>query len=146
GRIIRELSAHSTLSVIGVEEDALSTALRIREAVQRGELVAILADRRAAEQGRNVTVDFLGSPAPFPSGPYLVAHTLKCPVYLVFGLFFAPNRYEMYCEPFADTVRLDRGRREASIREYAQRYANRLAEHARSAPFNWFNFYDFWRE
>ena len=26
-----------------------------------------------------------------------------------------------------------------------QRYADRLAHYARSAPYNWFNFYDFWR-
>jgi predicted LPLAT superfamily acyltransferase len=25
-----------------------------------------------------------------------------------------------------------------------QRYADSLARHARDAPFNWFNFYDFW--
>ncbi len=25
------------------------------------------------------------------------------------------------------------------------RYAQRLEHHARSAPYNWFNFYDFWQ-
>ena len=65
-------------------------------------------------------------------------------MYLVFGLFSPPNRYDLYCEPLADVVQLERDDREASIRKYAQKYADALAVRAREAPFNWFNFYDFW--
>jgi hypothetical protein len=32
----------------------------------------------------------------------------------------------------------------AAVGEIVQRYADRLAHHARTAPYNWFNFYDFW--
>jgi predicted LPLAT superfamily acyltransferase len=146
GRVVRELSSNANLSVIPMEPDGLSTALRIRDAVRRGELVGILADRRAAEDDRNVTVDFLGAPAALPMGPFLLAHTLKCPVYQVFGVFSAPNQYDLYCEPFSDAVRLERGTRKDALRAYAQRYADRLAHHARLAPYNWFNLYDFWSE
>jgi len=145
GRIIKELAPDSNISVIAVDIDGLSTALRIREAIQRGELVGILADRFSSDEHRNIAVDFLGAPALFPTGPYLIAHTLKCPVYQVFGLFTAPNRYDIHCERFAETVHLDREQREASLRAYAQSYADRLARFARSKPYNWFNFYDFWR-
>ena len=34
--------------------------------------------------------------------------------------------------------------REEAVREIVQHYADRLAHHARNAPYNWFNFYDFW--
>jgi predicted LPLAT superfamily acyltransferase len=142
GRVLREASNDSNLSVIPVDPDGMATALRVRDAIQRGELVGILADR--VMDRRNVTVDFLGAPAELPAGPYILAHTLKCPVFLVCGLFSEPNRYDLYCEPFSDAVRLDRKAREESLRKYAQQYADRLEHYARRAPYNWFNFYDFW--
>ena len=147
--VVRELSPAANLTVISVDPDGISTALRIREAVSRGELVGILADRSTSKDERNVEVEFLGGRAPFPTGPYLVAHALGCPVYQVFGLFTAPNRYDLFCEPFAERVRIGRdehGSREPALEAYAQRYADNLARQARRAPYNWFNFYPFWKE
>ena len=91
-----------------------------------------------------MTVDFLGSKAQLPAGPYLLAASLRCPVYLTYGVYRAPNRYELHCEPFAAAVVLPRGRRSDAIQQYAQRYADRLAAWCHEAPDNWFNFYDFW--
>jgi predicted LPLAT superfamily acyltransferase len=127
-----------------MEDDAVSTALRIKTAIADGQLVGMLGDRRAADPARNVTVDFLGAPAKLPIGPYLVAHALRCPVYQVFGLLTGPARYDLHCEPFADRIDLPRGTREDALRKYAQRYADKLAEYTHITPFNWFNFYDFW--
>ena len=53
-------------------------------------------------------------------GVFLLASTLKCPVYLTFGLYLGGNRYELYCEPFAESVTLPRGRREEALRELVQ--------------------------
>lgn len=143
-RILRELAPGSDIGVIPVDDDAVATGLRIRDAVRRGEHVGILADRRSPDPARNVVVDFLGGKAAFPAGPFLVAHMLGCPVFQVFGVFRAPNRYELSCEPFADPLKLSREDRDASLRAYVQTYADRLAHHARRAPYAWFNFYDFW--
>lgn len=143
-KILEEFAPGGGIGVIPMDEDPVSTVLRIKKAISEGQLVGILGDRRAPEDDRNVTVDFLGAPAKLPVGPYLVAHSLKCRVFQVYGLFTAPNRYDLYCEPFAESVQLERGAREASLQKYAQRFADSLAEKARQAPFNWFNFYDFW--
>jgi predicted LPLAT superfamily acyltransferase len=62
----------------------------------------------------------------------------------VFGLYTAPSRYDLYCEPFAERITLPRRGREQALLDVVQRYADRLEEHARRAPDNWFNFYDFW--
>jgi len=40
---------------------------------------------------------------------------------------------------------LERGARQEAAREYAARYAQRLEHYARSAPDNWFNFFEFWK-
>lgn len=143
-KILEELAPDAAIDVIPMDIDAVSTALRIKKAIAEGKLVGILGDRRSPEDDRNVTVDFLGGPARVPVGPYLLAHALKCRVYQVFGLFTGPNRYDLYCEPLADVVTLGRESREESIKQYAQRYADALAKCTQRAPFNWFNFYDFW--
>ena len=91
-------------------------------------------------------VNLVVQQARFPSGPFLLAHLLNCPVYLVFALFTEPNRYDVHCELFADAIRLPRATREESVRAYAQKYASRLEHYVREAPQNWFNFYDFWSD
>lgn len=134
-------AGHATLLQMGQGVDFM---LRIRELIEQGALVALMGDRVGSDD-RAVTVDFLGDEARLPTGPYILAATLKCPVYLTFGLYRDPDRYELYCEPFAERVELPRRRRQEALREYAQRYADRLACYARKAPDNWFNFYDFWK-
>ncbi|HEX4353668.1 MAG TPA: hypothetical protein VHZ95_12150, partial [Polyangiales bacterium] len=66
-------------------------------------------------------------------------------VYLVFGLYFEPNRYELFCEPFAERIELPRRERAAALQAVVQRYAQRLEDYARRAPDNWFNFHDIWK-
>lgn len=116
-------------------------AIEVRAAVMRGELVAILADRVSGP--RTVAAPFFGRQAHFPAGPFLVAAVLGCPVFLAFGLYFAPSRYELHCEPFADTIRLPRSDREAALPAVVAAYAARLEHYCRLAPDNWFNFFDF---
>jgi predicted LPLAT superfamily acyltransferase len=65
-------------------------------------------------------------------------------VVLCFGLYRGGNRYDLHFELFAETLTLQRGRREADLQLIVQRYADRLAHHIREEPYNRFNFYDFW--
>jgi predicted LPLAT superfamily acyltransferase len=70
---------------------------------------------------------------------------MKVPVVLCFGLYRGGNRYDLHFELFAHSLEIERRQREASLRDVIQRYADRLAHYARTAPYNWFNFYDFWQ-
>ena len=74
-----------------------------------------------------------------------MASILRCPVSLVFGLYRAPHRYDLYCERFADQIELPRRDRASALARYAAAYAARVEHHARQAPENWFNFFDFWQ-
>ena len=108
-------------------------------------MIAVLADRgRPDEPMRHAP--FLGDPAPFPVGPWLLANALKIPVVLCFGVYRGGNRYELTFEPFADTVEFPRERREAALQACVNAYAERLEAQVRNAPYNWFNFYDFWHD
>jgi predicted LPLAT superfamily acyltransferase len=41
---------------------------------------------------------------------------------------------------------VDRRHRDEQLRVVVQQFADRLAHHVRIAPYNWFNFYDFWND
>ena len=128
--------------LIEVEPGSMNFILRLRELIERGELVAVLGDRVVA--GDTVCANFLGAPARFSTGAFALAAMLRCPVYLTFALHKSPNRYDVYCEPFAERVELPRKARQAALETYVQRFALRLEHYCRLAPDNWFNFYDFW--
>jgi predicted LPLAT superfamily acyltransferase len=139
----RALDPESRTRVIELHPGRISSLLTVRDCIERGEFVAAAADR-VGIRGETVEVDFLGSPARLPGGIYRLAASLQCPVYLTFGLYRAPNHYDIHCELFAERVVLPREGRRKAVAAYAQRFADRLAHYATQAPDNWFNFYDFW--
>lgn len=142
--MLRELSPKNHAQLIEMGE-GVDFMLRIKELVEDGAIIAIFADRVGSDD-RAAEVDFFGAPARFPTGPYLLAAMLKCPVYLTLGLYRDPKGYDLICEPFAERIELPRGKRQEALEEYAKLYASRLEHYIERAPDNWFNFYDFWRE
>jgi predicted LPLAT superfamily acyltransferase len=122
----------------------LDAMLRIRDCLEEGRLVGMLADRTLGESPAQV-VTFLGSPAPFPSGPMRAAAAMRCPVIFMTGLYRGGNRYHVVFRKLADFSSAAPGGRDAQVRAAIERYAGLLEEFCRSHPYNWFNFYDFWR-
>jgi len=120
------------------------TLLRVRECLERGEVVAMLGDRPFGSE-RTTRCDFLGASARFPSGPMLTAAVLGVPVAAFFCLHAGDLRYDVHFEMLAERVELT-GPREAALVPWIERYVRRLEAHARQSPYNWFNFYDFWQE
>ncbi len=119
------------------------TMLQIAECLSRGELVGMLGDRPAGSE-KTVTCPFFGRDAAFPQGPLRLALSLRAPVYLVAGLYEGGKRYVVHLEPFCEEPHADSAERVAWLGEWIQRYAGRLEHFCRLAPYNWFNFYDFW--
>ena len=144
-QILQSLSGDQGTRVIHAAPGDVGFIFEIQQRIAAGELVAILGDRVASGQAF-VSVPFFGRPARFPTGPFHLASLLKCPMFLTFGIFREPNRYELSCEPFVDEVRLPRGRRTEAVREYVHKYAQALEAKAKLAPDNWFNFFDFWED
>jgi len=90
-------------------------------------------------------VPFLGADAEFPVGPMRLAAMLKRPVLFMSGLYLGGNRYAIHFERLADFSHLERPGRDAAIQSAVVAYAACLERHCRAAPYNWFNFFDFWR-
>jgi len=71
---------------------------------------------------------------------------LRRPVFFMAGLYLGGNRYQIHFEPLADFSATPRAERAAAIRAAQQNYADRLSHFCRIAPYNWFNFFDFWQK
>ncbi len=122
----------------------IDAMLNIAERLEHGGCVGVLGDRTlASEPVQAVTV--LGETAYLPTGPMRAAAILRCPVFFMTGLYRSKNNYHVVFEPIVD-FSADPGRgREVAVRAAIERYAALLDRYCRSDPYNWFNFFDFWR-
>jgi len=123
----------------------MDSMLQARDRLDQGYLVGMLADRGLGDDA-TVECDFLGEPARFPLGPFRMAAMLRRPVFFMTGLYLGGNRYRIHFEPLADFTDTPRGEREAAMLAAQRRYAERLSHFCRLAPYNWFNFFDFWQK
>ncbi|KAF1685716.1 acyltransferase [Pseudoxanthomonas broegbernensis] len=147
--IFESLDPSLAAGVIDGGQPGAAIALEIRDALEAGSLVALLVDRALPHEA-TAAVPFLGRPARFPLTPWGLAAALRAPVLLCFGLYRGGKRYDLHFEPFCDPAVEGgppaRGARAQWMRDRVAGYAARLEHHARQAPCNWFNFYDFWND
>nr|WP_315483020.1 acyltransferase [uncultured Undibacterium sp.] len=143
-RMMAKLNPDSQLDLLQVTEMTPATAILLAERVAQGGFVVIAGDRVPVSPNPRVTIaNFLGKPAAFPIGPYVLASLLRCPVYLLFSLPVngVPQvHFELLCE----AVNPKRSERERTFQILASKYAERLGAFCERAPLQWFNFYDFW--
>ncbi|MFM5352804.1 glycosyltransferase family 2 protein [Aeromonas dhakensis] len=143
--LLKQINPDSHLNLIQVQELGADTAILLKEKLERGEWVVIVGDRTSVTREKRVIwADFLGAPAPFPLGPFVLSSVLGCPVYLMFGLK-EQGRFRVHFEPFADGQPLPRQGRQQILASRVQAYADRLQHHCLRAPLDWFNFFDFWQ-
>jgi predicted LPLAT superfamily acyltransferase len=142
--LLDALNPEVARTVIDAGQDGTAIVLAIKEAIDEGALVTLLADRVHPGE-HSVQAQFLGSTAEFPASPWLIASVLKIPVALCFGLFLGGNRYDLHFEVVTEALHIDRRQRKQQLAQWVQHYADRIEHHLRLAPYNWFNFYDFWK-
>lgn len=122
----------------------IDTMLHVQERLEAGTLVGMLADR-SLQQDAALTLDFLGAPAQFPLGPMRLAAVLRQRVVFMSGEYLGDNRYEIYFEPIADFSTVPRGQREVAVAAAITEFSRHLERHCCLQPYNWFNFFDFWK-
>ncbi len=122
---------------LGLEIIALGrpgAMLAVRDRLEDGHLVGVLADRGLTDE-RRVRLSFLGEPAWFPEGPFRMAALLEQPVVFMLGIYRGGRRYDIVFEPLENPE---------DVAATMLHYVARLEHHCREAPYNWSNFYDFW--
>jgi len=147
--VLQALAPDARLGIIPIGRSG--STLAIREWLDGGGLAGLLGDRYLrSESGRggSLTLPFLGRPATFTDGPLRLAMLLRRRVIFMVGLYRGGRRYEVRFEPLADfrSPPDDPAARERLVHEALAAYVARLEALCREAPYNWFNFHDFWRE
>ena len=142
-KILERVNPDFALQIIDAAQRGPELVLQLRDALKAGRMVCIMGDRARADE-RALNVEFCGGSVRVPEGPWALAAALGVPVILGFGLYLGGRHYQACFEVFTNKVATSRHNRADGLRAYAQRYAHRLEHYARLAPYNWFNFYDYW--
>lgn len=149
--VLRSLAPDFELGIIPIGQRG--SALAVRDWLDSGGLAGLLGDRYLvqhdigiAQQG--VRLPFLGRETRFSDGPLRMAMLLKRPVIFMVGLYRGGRRYEVRFEQLADFRQppADAAAREQLVHAALADYVRRLEALCRDAPYNWFNFYDYWQE
>ena len=122
----------------------IDSMLRVHELLGQGTVVGMLGDRSLGND-ETIAVDFLGSAAELPLGPFRMAAILKRPVIFMTGLYRGGNRYDVHFEMLADFSALEPRGRGLAVQAAMTRYAALMEQYCYRAPYNWFNFFDFWQ-
>jgi len=114
--------------------------------VSAGGMVAILGDRVVSGE-KTADGTFFGRAAAFPIGPLLLSAVLQAPVIFFVGLYEGNGAYRIRFEKLSDPP-LNRGRALPTevVASWVGQYARRLEHYCRESPYNWFNFFHFWRD
>ncbi len=132
-----EMEEHA-YSIIPVNEDPIEALLRMKVAVDRGELVCFNGDRYL-DPNSAVEMELMGGRVKLPKGPFLIASKCRVPVIFYYAMREPKRTYR-----FHFTIASEGGR--AEVPTLMQHYATSLETLMQHYPYQWFNFYSFWNE
>ncbi|MEO7115004.1 MAG: acyl-CoA synthetase [Caldimonas sp.] len=151
GEMLAAVAPKATLHTIALGR--VDAMLSIRHWLDEGGLAGLLADRTLpgqSQRSKSVSLPFLGAPAMFSDGPFRLAAMLRRKVVFMAGLYRGGCTYDLRFVELADFGTLpgpgagSGAARDLAIHAALERYVRTLEAMCREAPFNWFNFYDFW--
>lgn len=122
----------------------IDSMIQVHELLAQGTVVGMLGDRSLGNDDTRL-VDFLGDPAALPLGPFRMAAIMKRPVLFMTGLYRGGNQYDIHFEFLADFSAVAPRGRTLAVQAAMTRYAALMEKYCYQAPYNWFNFFDFWR-
>jgi predicted LPLAT superfamily acyltransferase len=145
-KFLEEANPKAVENLIQVDTLGPESIISMQAMVEAREWIALVADRTSVSRtDRSVSCDFLGDPAEFPEGPFILAGLLNCPVYFIFCLK-NNGRYEVHLERLTDALVLNRATRQEELQRVIKLFASRMEQHCLTFPYQWYNFFDFWQE
>jgi predicted LPLAT superfamily acyltransferase len=122
----------------------IDSMIQVHQMLNQGTVVGMLGDRSLGTDDTR-PFNFLGDPAELPLGPFRMAAILKRPVLFMTGLYRGGNRYDIHFETLTDFSALAPRGRTLAVQAAMTRYVALMEHYCYNAPYNWFNFFDFWR-
>lgn len=144
--LLRSISPQAAVDVF-LLDGRIEQIFEMQALVQEGGILAVMADRQTpgGARLRALNVPFLGEDAAFPTQVWHLASLLECPVVMVSAVRTGWRRYEVRASRFSEKIVLPRKEREAALRETVTRFAGELERVCNRTPYQWFNFFDFWK-
>jgi len=144
--ILDRINPEFNLNMISVKNFDIALAMSLKEKVEAGEFVVIVGDRTSTTNPKRcIQTEFLGELAYLPQGPFILAGLLDCPVYFMLCLKHHDKRFKIIFDQFADSIQIQKKKREQALAYYGKEYARLLEEYFLQYPLQWFNFFDFWK-
>jgi len=144
-KIIKLYNPNAEMNILEVTNIGPDTILFLKSRVDAGDWVVIAADRVPVHgNARTSSVPFLGYDAAFSHGPFVLASLLECPVYTVIAVREG-QKFRIFLDHFSDKITLLRKDREDQLKGILKKYAEHLEHYCLRYPYQWFNFFDFWK-
>ena len=123
---------HARLQLHAVEDIGVETAVRMKDAIGRGELVIMAGDRVSAGSRSVLKHRFMGRDCVWPKGVYRFAKLMESPVFAVTCVSTGWNRYEVHFAALEEdpSAMLDG-------------FVTFLERETLAHPGQWYQFYDF---
>jgi len=139
--MLDEVMTKKSMNIIPIKDD-FSYLFLIKEALQRGEIVALHGDR-FMEGSKTMTKIFLKRKAKFPEGPFYLSLKYKKPVIFVSAVKETNQHYHFFAtKPHYDAnTNLTK---EERINHLLDLYISELEKTLEYYPEQWFNYYYFW--
>ena len=140
-KYLEGVTGKRNVNIIVIKND-LSHIYAISDAFAKNELVCMHADR-FLEGNKTLNADFLGAPARFPMGPFLLASTFKVPVSFVFAVKESKLHYHFFASKIKDYSTFAKNE---VMQEMLNDYAAEMEQKFKQYPEQWFNYYNFWKQ
>lgn len=128
--------------IITIKED-MSHVYEIGAALAKNELVCMHADR-FLKGNKTLEMNFLGEPAPFPAGPFLMSAGFNVPVSFVYAFKETNKHYHFFGSSLVE--KKEGEQKKDFAQRLAKQYVQDLENKVRQYPEQWFNYYDFWKK
>jgi predicted LPLAT superfamily acyltransferase len=150
-RLLEEINPGSMIRLVSASDIGVETIIILKERIASGELVIIAGDRTSVHNRGSVNeVRFLGEPAYFPRGAFILASLLDAPVYFMFGVreddLDFDSLYGFYVYRASTDVSGSRRERMPKIQALMEEFVTRLESLCIVHPMQWYNFFDFWEK
>jgi predicted LPLAT superfamily acyltransferase len=138
---LEQVTGKRNMNIIVIKDD-ISHIYAINDAFKKNELVCMHADR-FVEGNKSITSNFLGEPAQFPIGPFVLAATFKVPVSYVFAFKETDRHYHFYASELKE---YNTGSKDMITKEILSDFTAQMENKVKQYPEQWFNYYNFWQQ
>jgi predicted LPLAT superfamily acyltransferase len=143
--LLRRLHPARRIELLQVTELDPAQAERLGGLVARGGWVAIVGDRVPVHASKTLEHAFLGRAAPWPVGAYVLAALWRCPLVFM-ACVRRGDHHRLLLRELSARVELPRRERAAALAALLAAYVSSIEALLAEAPFEWFNFFDFWAQ